>query len=984
MSTNIFKSQFSAGVLSPSLHGRVDASIYANGASEIENGFVRIDGGVINRGGTTFVGQAKSNLSNVPDTRPVRLIPFQFNPTDSYVLEFGHKYMRVIRNGEYVLAMNQYGNTATNFITNITQSSVSATVTTKDPHGYNDGDWVYFTGIGGMSQINERIAVVRSHTTDTFVLDDLDGYPFDTSNFTAYTVPSSGSSNGRVYEIFTKFMPYEAKDVFGLTYAQSADVMTLTHEGYTSRLLTRQGHAVWKLEEVDFKPSLNAPVGIGITSTHIDGFGIKAISNANPAVIGITTTSGIVENGMAFRISGAVGMTEVNGNAYTLGTYQYTASGVKYFELLNTFREGVNTTAFGIYTADSGSAIGSTLYRYKITCVDANGGESRPASAPVVLSKAMSALINAGDTPPKILLEWNTNSGASSYNVYRQREVPNGCPSQGSQYGYIGTTTTSQFTDQNTLPDFSQSPPEFYNPFRQAPETALISGITKASPMVVTTVNPHGFDIGDRIRLSDILGMTQANDLVGEIDTVPTTSKFTLVSITDGTSVDSSSFSTYTSGGIATSETPQNSPSCSAYYQQRRVFGGSPENPQTLWFSQSGDFDNMDRSNPIKASDSIEVTLSSTQINKIKHIVPLASLLVLTVGGCFRVSGGDGATAITPTNIQSIPQTYSGCGNVQPIILNNDVLYSSSGSTNILALAYNFYQDSYQTQDLSIRARHLVDGFKIVDWAYSKDPYNLIHLIRSDGKLLTMTYLKEAELVAWSSGNTAGEYGVDTYESICCVVEGDENVIYTVTNRYIENQNGGSFRKYVERFHNRSKLYQGKRDTRRGHFLDCGVFYDGEPINILDRLHHLEGRTVGVVVDGSVLPEMTVTNGTIELPKYGSVISVGLPYTTRIKTLPLDVGNGQISGKTKSIKAVTARVVDTRGLKIGTEAEDFTSYKEITQNDDWTKLPLLTGDLRFNMFGNQTTNGCVIIEQELPLPMEVSGLILEVTIGDTP
>ncbi len=983
MSTNVFKAQFSAGVLSPSLHGRVDSTIYANGAAEISNAFVRIDGGVVNRGGTTYVGQAKSNVSNVPDTRPVRLIPFQFNPTDSYVLEFGHKYMRVIRNGGYVLAQNIYGNTATNFITNITKSATTATVTTKDDHGYSNGDWVYFTGIGGMSEINERIAVVRSHTSTTFVLDDLDGYPFDTSNFTAYTVPSVGASNGRVYEIFTKSMPYEAKDVFKIDYTQSADVMTLSHENYTPRLLTRQGHAIWRLDEIDFSPSLQAPIGFNISSTNTETWPIKSITNANPAIIGITTTSGIVANGMAFRIVNAGGMTEVNGNAYTLGGFQYASSGVKYFVLLNTNREGVNTTGFGTYTTDSGTAFGSTLYRYKVTCVDANGAESRPASAPVVLSRAMSALIDADTTPPKILLEWSANSGASSYNVYRQREVPNGSPSQGSQYGFIGSTTTTQFTDQNTSPDFTLAPPEFYNPFRKAPATALISGITKANPMVVTTANPHPFDIGDRIRLSDITGMVEANDLVGEIDTLPTSTKFTLVSLTDGTSINSSSFSTYTSGGVATSETPQNSPSCSAYFQQRRVFGGSPENPQTLWFSQSGDFDNMDRSNPIRDSDSIEITLASTQINKIQYIVPLASLLVLTVGGAFRVSGAGEAT-ITPTSVQAIPQTYSGCGNLQPIIMNNDLLYASSQSTNILALAYNFYQDSYQAQDLSIRARHLVDGFKIVDWAYSKEPYNLVYLVRSDGELLNMTYLKEAEIVAWSTSETKGEYGVDTYESICCVTEGDENVVYALTNRYITNSNGSSFRKYVERFVNRGKLHNGKKDTRRGHFLDCGIFYDGEPVNEFTNLHHLEGRTVGIVIDGSVMPTQKVVGGKITLPKYGCVISIGLPYTSQIKTLPLDVGNGQISGKTKSIRAVTARVVDTRGLQIGTEAGDFTSSREIIQSEDWTKIPLITGDIRYNLFGNQTTSGCVIVKQDYPLPMEVSGLILEVTIGDTP
>jgi hypothetical protein len=58
---------------------------------------VRQYGGVENRPGTKFVAAAK-----YPD-RKCRLIPFQFSTVQTYALEFGHNYMRVIKDGAVVL-----------------------------------------------------------------------------------------------------------------------------------------------------------------------------------------------------------------------------------------------------------------------------------------------------------------------------------------------------------------------------------------------------------------------------------------------------------------------------------------------------------------------------------------------------------------------------------------------------------------------------------------------------------------------------------------------------------------------------------------------------------------------------------------------------------------------------------------------------------------------------------------------------------------
>jgi hypothetical protein len=96
--SNVIQSAFTNGELTPALHARIDLDQYKRGLKTLRNCFTHPHGGVSNRPGTTFVVEVKDS------TKVTRLIPFQFNTTDTYCLEFGDLYIRVIRNGGQVLS----------------------------------------------------------------------------------------------------------------------------------------------------------------------------------------------------------------------------------------------------------------------------------------------------------------------------------------------------------------------------------------------------------------------------------------------------------------------------------------------------------------------------------------------------------------------------------------------------------------------------------------------------------------------------------------------------------------------------------------------------------------------------------------------------------------------------------------------------------------------------------------------------------------
>lgn len=220
-------SSFTAGEISPRLEGQISLEKYRQGLSELTNMVVMPHGGVTRRPGTEFLGEVKNSAAKA------RLIPFQFKTSDTYILEFGPQTMRVYRNGLQVLT----GSAKT--ITAVTQANPG--VITSNSHGFSNGDEIYITGVGGMTQLNGRNYIVANATTNTFTLTDLFGAAINTTSFTTFT---SGGTADKIYQIST---PYVEADLFSLRYAQSADTMYIVHPSYDIRVLSRTGSAAWTL-----------------------------------------------------------------------------------------------------------------------------------------------------------------------------------------------------------------------------------------------------------------------------------------------------------------------------------------------------------------------------------------------------------------------------------------------------------------------------------------------------------------------------------------------------------------------------------------------------------------------------------------------------------------------------------------------------------------------------------------------------------------
>ena len=262
---------FTGGELSPRLDGRNDLAKYPTGLKTLENFVVFPHGSAARRSGTDFVAEVKDSSAKT------RLIPFEFSTTQTYMMEFGNQYIRFYKDNGQILESN---------VTISGATQANPVVITATGHSYSNGDEISITGVVGMTELNNKRYLVANKTTNTFEITNVDGTNINGTGFTAY---ASGGVANRVYEIAT---PYLTAELFDIKFAQSADVMYITHPNHEVEKLSRSGHTSWTLTDVDFTDGPYLDENITTTTlnpgSHTVGTGVAVVASAVTDINGDT------------------------------------------------------------------------------------------------------------------------------------------------------------------------------------------------------------------------------------------------------------------------------------------------------------------------------------------------------------------------------------------------------------------------------------------------------------------------------------------------------------------------------------------------------------------------------------------------------------------------------------------------------------------------------------------------------------------------
>lgn len=589
---------------------------------------------------------------------------------------------------------------------NVTSGSVSP---------YSNGDWLFFAGISGMTELNGDILVVGGATPTTVSLFDVYGDPVDTTGFNAYI---GGGTAARIYTLPT---PYNEQDLPWLKITQSADVLTLccvnqdTSVEYQPQDLSRLADDNWQFTPVTSVPSVQPP----------------------------STLTG------------------------------------------------------------AASSSGSTDYQYQVTSVSAIDGTESIASPIAEINSA----VNIAGTAGTITLTWTSVAGVNQYNIYKAAPGFGVVPPVGALFGFAGTAFGSQFIDSNIVQDDTQVPPKANDPFARG---RILSGIPDTGGTAYTTIDLSiSTSTGSDAKLTGVLVNGAFSAVIVDDpghDYAPTDQ---LVVTGDGTGA---------TGSITIGPQTGTYPSVPSYFQERRVFADSLNQPDTYWFSQPGAFLNFDYRIPTIDSDAITGNPWSVAVDGVQWMINMpGGLVVLTGLAAWQLTGAGGSSLnpqpITPASQQAQPQAYSGVSpTLPPIKIDYEIIYAQAKETRVRDLSYQYFQNIYTGTDLTVYSTQLFDFYTLVEWAWAEEPYRLVWLIRNDGVMLSLTFLKSQEVAGWARHDTNG-----LFKSVCSVTESTPiklDAVYTAVQRF-----PGAHNAYmIERMDNR--LWQSVEDTW---CVDCGL-----------------------------------------------------------------------------------------------------------------------------------------------------------------
>jgi hypothetical protein len=282
--------------------GRIDDLKHNTGLSVCNNFIVLPQGPITARPGLRFVREVKDS------SKFTRLIPFRYSATQTMMLEFGETYIRfhsfastlltptsgvsaydsgsTYDQGDLVTESGSTWYAVSAVPTSSTPSSnqydaepiVSATwsLTSSGNSSIPSGYTFEGTELPETATVGGKVAISRTVYT-IITLPDSGSFEgigdiqvVETTVYDAYDGVSSTSTGGYWYQMPTEYeipTPYAESDLASIKFAQSGDVLTLTHPSYAPRELRRNGATDWTLVTSTFGSALSAPTISSVTPT---------------------------------------------------------------------------------------------------------------------------------------------------------------------------------------------------------------------------------------------------------------------------------------------------------------------------------------------------------------------------------------------------------------------------------------------------------------------------------------------------------------------------------------------------------------------------------------------------------------------------------------------------------------------------------------------------------------------------------------------
>ena len=435
--------------------------------------------------------------------------------------------------------------------------------------------------------------------------------------------------------------------------------------------------------------------------------------------------------------------------------------------------------------------------------------------------------------------------------------------------------------------------------------------------------------------------------------------------------------------------------SIATFYEQRQFAANTTDQPQTLWATQTADFENhtpdgRDAASTVEDDDALDYTISADEVNAIRWMSPGEDTLVLGTTGGEWIPESNGIV-ITPSDIVVRRRTKHGSANIQPVRVGNVVLFVQTAKRKVREFAFSFEVDGFRAFDMTRLAQHITIG-GIVEMDFQQEPDSLVWAARADGQLLSMTFRREEDVVGWARHILGGVFSTgDAVVESVAVIPGadgsgqtqsseDRDEVWITVKRTIN----GATKRFIEVL---ERDFEDGDDEEDSYYADAIITFDGAASASITGLTHLANEKVKILADGFIHPDLTVSaTGTLTLDNAASVVQIGLGYPHTIKPLKFEGGTaaGTAVGKLKQVFGVTFVLLNCHTLSFGPDASNLTTidFRKVSDPMD-AAVPFFTGEVFREFDDGWRVDPRIVIQSDSPTPFTLLALAPEIDIRES-
>lgn len=848
---------FNAGEFSGLLEGRTDIDRYPASAQKMLNVIAAPQGPAICRSGTTFVAPAYSNSDYSA------LVAFIFSNEQAKLLEVSSDRIRFFdEDGLQVYAPEP--------VTVVSALGSPMRVETAGTPDALVGDQVVLGGFSAAVGLNGEAMSVVARVGNVLTLN-------------ATTVATGTGTVSRVYHVPVSYTDVQRR---ALRYVQSVDVVYFLSVDAQPMKLSRFGDYDWRIEPVKF---IDGPYGIvNDTPTELRPSGT---GNAIPDMTSNTAPSG--------EASGTTPRPAVNGT----------------LEDPSPFLSGTRSITYNMQNTEWWHAFSPDDELYYASLVAQKGTIQYETTAGFVCDGyAVYVALDNQDT------SYTAKDFAPSNWVFQGNLATPGSPwvtlDQQEDYVLYDGNKSVFFKIDNDVP---------YRAYRlrvnkltrngpiELRVRRLVIRSTASATIGLTASSVEGINGGQGFLATDVgrLIRVKGSDQTWRACRILSRSSTTQVQVKlEGEPLPNTKAITEWRLGYWSDTTGW--PSCGDFFEDRLWLMSSAEAPDLVTGSRVGEYEDFAQTDPtgeVLDDSAIVVRLNSRKLSRVRWVSSDSRGLLLGTGSEEYALSAPNSEPMTARNFKARPATRRGSAEVEPVRVDNQVLFVQRSGRTLREFAFVFENDGYKSPSMSQLASHL-GAIPFVEMDYAAEPHSLLWLRKADGSLVGMTYNRDEDVVGWHRHDLSG----GSVEALAVTPQKDQlqDALWVVVSRQID----GQTRQYIERL---MPFWDFGDTLATAHFLDSALRYQGPEVNTVFGLQHLEGREVYGLADGYEVGPFTVADGSVTLPLSASNILLGLGYESEVILPRLENGaaDGTAMGKIKRINSLTAMLWSSCGGQIG-------------------------------------------------------------------